>query len=177
MIKFCSLEVSPPSIQMMNLVIPLGVTIGCLAIGCLSIVAACYHWVRNQLFGTAGIVLSTVGLLLLGASIWAAVDMNKRANITEVQRIIENGNEKTIAAVRESNKQLADQLPQLRKLLQNDQERALTEIQKHILAIRVALAERERPASTPQQPAQPQQPAPAGRASGEKPKRQPAKTR
>ena len=84
----------------MNLVIPLGVTIGCLAIGCLSIVAACYHWVRNQLFGTAGIVLSTVGLLLLGASIWAAVDMNKRANITEVQRIIENGNENNCGSQR-----------------------------------------------------------------------------
>ena len=139
-------------------------------LGCLSIASACYHWVRNQLFGTAGIVLSTVGILLLGTSVWAPVEVGKPADSTAVQRVIEDGNAKTIAAVKESNKQLADQLQQFSKRLQDNQDRTLSEIQKHVLAIRTALAERERPAPTQQPPSN------AG-ASAATPKKQPAKTR
>jgi hypothetical protein len=139
-------------------------------LGCLSIASACYHWVRNQLFGTAGIVLSIVGILLLGTAVWASVEVSKRVDSTAVQRVIEDGNAKTIAAVKESNKQLADQLQQFSKRLQENQDRALADIQKHVLAIRTALTERERPAQTQQPPSN------AG-ASAATPKKQPPKTR
>ena len=139
-------------------------------VGCLSIASACYHWVRNQLFGTAGIVLSTVGILLLGTSIWASIEVGKRTDSAAVQRVIEDGNAKTIAAVKESNKQLADQLQQFSKRLQDNQDRALADIQKHVLAIRTAMTERERAAPTPQPP-------PNAGASAATPKKQPPKTR
>ena len=143
-------------------------------VGTGSIGSACYHWVRNQMFGTAGIVLSMIGILLLGAAVWASVEVGKPADNTAVQRIVEDGNAKTIAAVRESNKQLADQLQQFGKRLQDNQDRALSEIQKHVLAIRTALAER---ATQSQQPAQAQQPPSNAGASAATPKKQPAKTR
>ena len=137
-------------------------------LGCLSIASACYHWVRNQLFGTAGIVLAIVGILLLGTAVWASVEVGKSADSTAVQRVIEDGNAKTIAAVKESNKQLADQLQQFSKRLQDNQDRALADIQKHVLAIRTAMTERERTAPTPQ-------PAPNAGASAATPKKRPPK--
>jgi hypothetical protein len=141
-------------------------------VGAVSIASACYRWVRNQSFGTAGIVLSIIGIILFGSAVWASVEFGKPADSTALQRTIEDGNAKTIAAVRESNKQLADQLQRFTKQLQDNQDRALSDIQKHLLAIRTALAERERPAQT-----QPQQPPPNAGASAGTPKRQPPKTR
>jgi hypothetical protein len=143
-------------------------------VGAGSIASACYHWVRQQVFGTPGIVLSTIGILLLGGAVWASVEAGKRSDSTSIQRIIDDGNAKTIAAVKESNKQLADQLQQFSKRLQDNQDRALSEIQKHVLAIRTALAERATPS---QQPAQAQQPPSNTGASAATPKKQPAKTR
>jgi hypothetical protein len=144
-------------------------------VGAGSIASACYHWVRQQVFGTPGIVLSTIGILLLGGAVWASVEAGKRSDSTSIQRIIDDGNTKTIAAVKESNKQLADQLQQFSKRLQDNQDRTLSEMQKHILAIRTALTERSAPTQQPPQTQQPPSNAAAGSAAT--PKKQPAKTR
>ena len=142
-------------------------------VGAGSIASACYHWVRQQVFGTPGIVLSTIGILLLGGAVWASVEAGKRSDSTSIQRIIDDGNAKTIAAVKDSNKQQADQLQQFSKRLQDNQDRALADIQKQVLAIRT-VAERATPS---QQPAQAPQPPSNTGATAATPKKQPAKTR
>ena len=142
--------------------------IAAVILGCFSIASACYNWVRAQSFGTAGMVLCLVGVVLFGTAAWASVQVGKSADNTAIQRIIEDGNTKTIAATQESNKQLADQLQRSTKQLQDNQERALADIQKHVLAIRTAVA--ERPAPVPQFPADTSAPVAT-------PKRQPPKTR
>src|SRR5438067_10991614 len=95
-----------------------------IAVGCLSIVGACYHWVRNKMFGLAGVVLSIMGLSLLGASLWVSLlyaaprSERSSADNTAFQRI-EDSNAKTLTAIRDSNKLLADQLQQSVKQLQD----------------------------------------------------------
>src|SRR3954453_4114824 len=129
----------------------ISVILACLVVGCLAILSACFHWVRTQRFGTAGAVLSAVGLILVGMSVWASVEARapKRetppADNTAVQRSVEDGNTRTLAAVKESNKQLADQLQKSLKQAQADQEHLLSDIDSHILAIRTALSERPAP--------------------------------
>jgi hypothetical protein len=138
-------------------------------LGAGSIASACYHWVRQQVFGSPGIVLSTIGILLLGGAVWASVEAGKRSDSTSIQRIIDDGNAKTIAAVKDSNKQQADQLQQFSKRLQDNQDRALADIQKQVLAIRT-VAERATPSQAPQPPS-------STGATAATPKKQPAKTR
>jgi hypothetical protein len=135
-------------------------------LGFLSITSACYHWIRKQIFGTSGIILSIGGIILLGMAVWASVEVGKRVDSTAVQRV----NAETIAALIENNKQLTDQLTgQLQKFakeMHDNEDRALSNIQSHILAIRTALNER---------PAPIQQPRPEGTSAGTK--QQPPKTR
>src|SRR5215208_5808492 len=134
--------------------------IAAVILGCFSIASACYNWVRAQSFGTAGMVLCLVGVVLFGTAAWASVQVGKSADNTAIQRIIDDGDAKMVAATQASNKQLADQLQRSTKQLQDNQERAL--------AIRTALA--ERPAPALQFPADTSAPAAT-------PKRQPPKTR
>ncbi len=122
--------------------------------GCILLASACYHWVRNKMFGLAGVVLSTVGVVLFGMSVWASVEYGapkvaaKPVDTTVFQRMIEDGNEKTLAEVKQSNKQLAEQLQQFTQQLKANQDTVFSNIQSHVLAIRTALT--ERPAVTQQ---------------------------
>ncbi len=47
-----------------------------LVLGTFAIVAACGVWVRKQLFGAGGTVLSLVGLILVGLSVWKSVEIS-----------------------------------------------------------------------------------------------------
>jgi predicted PurR-regulated permease PerM len=141
----------------------------CLAIGGLSIVSACYHWVRNKMFGLPGIVLSAVGLCLIATSLWASVfyttaqsEPKPADNTAAIQRLLDDSDAKTLAAIRESNKRSDDQVQQLAKQLQDRDDN----IQGQILAIRTALTERPEP-----------QPRADIRSSDGKPKARPPKTR
>src|SRR3954449_6655655 len=131
----------------------ISVILACLVVGCLAILSACFHWVRTQRFGTAGAVLSAVGLILIGMSVWASVEARvPRAEIkppdnTALQHLIEDGNARTLAAVKEADKQLDAKVQELAQKTHEEQERLLSEVQSQILAIRTALA--ERPAPTP----------------------------
>lgn len=136
----------------MNIYIVPVLVVVCLAVGWLSIASACYHWVWNRLFGLAGVVLSIVGLSLLGASLGVFVlyaarlpDPPKPSDTTAIQRQIDDSDAKIVAAIRDSNKQLADQLQQFAKKNTDNEQRVLSEIQSHILAIRTALTERSVP--------------------------------
>lgn len=118
-------------------------------IGCLSIASAGYTWVRSRTFGLGGIVLSAVGLILISASLWASVQYSapgpvepEPSAITAVRQLIEESDAKTLAALKESNKQIADQLQHSLKQLQENQDRVFSDIQTHVLAIRTALTER-----------------------------------
>ena len=121
---------------------------GNFAIGCLSIASACYTWVRSRMFGLGGIVLSAVGLILIGVSFWATVEYGTHpaeaepSETTAVRQLIEESDARTLAALKDSNKQLADQLQQSLKQLQENQDRVFSDIQGHVLAIRTALTER-----------------------------------
>src|SRR3954447_20836835 len=97
------------------------VIVAAVVVGCLSIASACYSWIRTQSFGTAGMVLCLVGVVLFGTAAWASVQVGKPADNAAIQRIIEDGNTKTSAATQESNKQLADQLQRSTKQLQDNQ--------------------------------------------------------
>src|SRR5258707_6031434 len=124
---------------------------GNFVIGCLAIASASYSWLRSGMFGLGGIVLSAVGLILIGASFWASLEYGtyaaeaKPTDTTAVRQLIEDSDARTLAALKDSNKQLADQLQQSLKQLQDNQDRVLSDIQSHVLAIRTALT--ERPAS------------------------------
>ena len=48
-----------------------GMIIGAVAIG-----AVCWVWVRKQTFGTGGIGLSIVGVILVGLSVWKSVEVS-----------------------------------------------------------------------------------------------------
>jgi small-conductance mechanosensitive channel len=113
-------------------------------------------------------VLCLVGVVLFGTAAWASVEVGKSADNRAIQQTIEDGNAKAVAATEASNRQLADQLQRSTKQLQDNQDRALADIQKHVLAIRTAVA--ERPAPALQFPADTNAPAAT-------PKRQPPKTR
>lgn len=124
------------------------VLLASLIFGCISLLSACFHWVRNQRFGIAGAVLSVVGLVLVGMAVWAAAGFaaprpeSKPSDNTAVQRIIEDGNAKIIAALKENDKALTDQLQQFTKQIQADQDNIFSNIQSNILAMRMALTER-----------------------------------
>ena len=124
----------------------ISVILACLVVGCLAILSACFHWVRTQRFGTAGAVLSAVGLILIGMSVWASVEARApRAEIkppdnTALQHLIEDGNARTLAAVKEADKQLDAKVQELAQKTHEEQERLLSEVQSQILAIRTALA-------------------------------------
>ena|ERR1044071_995545 len=130
------------------------VILASLAVGCLAIASACFHWVRTQRFGVAGAVLSTVGLVLVGMSVWGSVEFRapsselKPASNTAVQQIVADANVKTLAAMKDNGKQLTDQFQQFAQQAQAEHDRVLSDIQSQILAIRTALS--ERPAPTPQ---------------------------
>jgi hypothetical protein len=144
------------------------VIIAAVVLGCCSIGTACYNWIGSQSFGTTGMVLCLVGVVLFGTATWASVEVGKSADNRAIQQTIEDGNAKAIAATQASNKQLADQLQRSTKQLQDNQDRALGDMQKHVLAIRTAIA--ERPAPALQFPADTSAPTAT-------PKRQPQKTR
>ena len=132
----------------------MALVLGNFVIGLLSIASASYTWMKNRMFGLAGIVLSAVGLMLMGASLWASVEYGtyaaeaKPIDTTAVRQLIEDSDAKIMAALKKSNKELADQLQQSLKQLQDNQDRVFSDIQSHVLAIRTALA--DRPASVPQ---------------------------
>jgi hypothetical protein len=123
-------------------------------IGCLSIASASYGWIKNRMFGLAGIVLSAVGVILIGVSLWVSVGQATRAaeakpiDIAAIRQLLDDKASKTVASLKESNEQLADRLQQSLKQLQDSQGRVFSDIQAHVLAIRTALA--DRPASVPQ---------------------------
>src|SRR3954464_14911088 len=127
----------------------ISVILACLVVGCLAILSACFHWVRTQRFGTAGAVLSAV----VGMSVLASVEARApRAEIkppdnAALQHLIQDGEAKTLAAVKEADKQLASKIQELAQKTHEEQERVLSEVQSQILAIRTAL--NERPAPTP----------------------------
>jgi hypothetical protein len=154
--------------------VPVLILVG-FAVGFFAIASACYHWIRSRTFGLAGVVLSIVGIALLGASLWVSVVYaaprpdTKPADNTAVHRFVEDSNAKTVAALtalKESNKQLSDQIQQFAKQVQENQDRALSDVESHILAIRTALSDRPLP-----------QPRRDTGSSNSKPKQQPPKTR
>src|SRR3989304_9691070 len=44
--------------------------------GAVAIAAVCWVWVRKQTFGTGGIALSIVGVILVGLSVWKSVEVS-----------------------------------------------------------------------------------------------------
>jgi hypothetical protein len=124
-------------------------------LGYVSIASACFNWVRSRAFGLAGVVLSIVGLFFIGASLWVSgiyatpKPEAKSTDNTAIQRLIEDTNAKAVAAFKESNKQLADQLnaqqQQFATEMRDSENRMLSDLQSHILAIRTALTERPAP--------------------------------
>jgi hypothetical protein len=104
-------------------------------------------------------------------SVWASVEARvPRAEIkppdnTALQHLIEDGNARTLAAVKEADKQLDAKVQELAQKTHEEQERLLSEVQSQILAIRTALA--ERPAQQPRR----------DNPSSEAPKRQTTKAR
>lgn len=132
----------------------LSVILASLVFGCISLLSACFSWVRNQRFGIAGTVLSAVGLILIGMAVWASVGFaaprpeSKPSDNTAVQHMIDEGNTKIIAALKDNNEELSDHLQQFAKQMQADQDNVFSNIQNNILAMRTAL--NERPAVTEQ---------------------------
>ena len=132
----------------------MALVLGNFVIGCLSIASASYAWIKNRMFGLAGIVLSAVGLILIGASLWVSVEEGTHAaeakpiDTTTIRQLIGDHDAKTVASLNESNEQLAGRLQQSLKQLQDNQDRVFSDIQSHVLAIRTALA--DRPASVSQ---------------------------
>lgn len=47
-----------------------------LVVGAVAIAAVCWVWVRKQTFGTGGTVLSIVGVILVGLSVWKTVEIS-----------------------------------------------------------------------------------------------------
>jgi hypothetical protein len=108
------------------------------------IVSVCMIWIRKQVFGRAGAVLCAAGVILLGLSVWGILEVAKRqasenADTAALQRVVQDSNAKTIAALTEVNKQFTERI-------ETNQDRVLSNIESHVLAIRTALA--ERPAAT-----------------------------
>jgi hypothetical protein len=91
----------------------------------------------------------------IGASLWVSgiyatpKPEAKSTDNTAIQRLIEDTNAKAVAAFKESNKQLADQLnaqqQQFATEMRDSENRMLSDLQSHILAIRTALTERPAP--------------------------------
>jgi hypothetical protein len=89
-------------------------------------------------------------MCLFGAAFWASVQYGsprpkQTPDPAAVQRLVDEANARTVTAVKESNKQIAEQFQQLAKQLQDNQDRVLSDIQSQILAIRTALSERPAP--------------------------------
>ena len=82
-----------------------------LVVGCVSIMSACFT-VRSRQFGIPGTVLSIIGLILIGMSVWASAEFGastqgvKSNEIVALQRSVENANVETVTAMKENNKQL-----------------------------------------------------------------------
>ena len=132
----------------------LSVILASLIFGCISLLSACFNWVRYQRFGIAGAVLSGVGLILIGMAVWASVGFaaprteSKPSDNTAVQHMIDEGNTRIIAALKDNNKEVIDHLQQFTKQMQADQDNIFSNIQSNILAMRTALS--EQPAVTEQ---------------------------
>jgi hypothetical protein len=132
----------------------MSLVLGNFLVGFFSIASASYTWIKNRMFGLAGVVLSAVGLILMGASLWASVEYRsdpaepKSIDTTAVRQLIDANEAKTLAAFKEGNTELADQLQRSLRQLQDNQNSVFSDIQSHVLAIRTALA--DRPASVPQ---------------------------
>ena len=126
----------------------MALVLGNYVIGFLAIASASYGWIKNKMFGLAGIVLSAVGVILIGVSLWASVERGTHAaeakpiDATAIRQLIDDNDAKTLASLKESNEQLADRLQQSLKQLQDNQGRVFSDIQSHVLAIRTALADR-----------------------------------
>ena len=154
--------------------LPLAILVS-IVLGCLSIVSASFHWVRSQKFGIAGMVLSNVGVILVGMSVWASVEYGasgpgiKPSDSTAIQRMIEDGNANVIAENKRANEKLSEQLERFTQQIRADQDRVFTDIQSHVLAIRTALTQQ---AIVTQQPG-----TDVGTSSAALPKRRPAKPR
>ena len=107
------------------------------------------------MFGLGGIMLSAVGIILIGASFWASVEYGTHPaeaasrDITAVRQLVEESEAKTLAVLKESNKELLDHLQQSLKQLQDNQDRVFSDIQNNVQAIRTALAERPSVAAQP----------------------------
>ena len=108
--------------------------------GGISIGSVCLLWVRRQVFGQAGAALCVAGIVLLGLSIWGSVELAGRqatenGDTAALLRTVQDSNATTIAKLTEVNKEFTERI-------ETSQERVLSNIQSHMLAIRNALAER-----------------------------------
>ena len=85
--------------------------------------------------------MCAAGIVLLGLSIWGSVELAGRqaaengGDTAALLRMVQDSNAKTIAELTEVNKEFTERI-------ETSQERVLSNIQSHMLAIRNALAER-----------------------------------
>jgi hypothetical protein len=148
----------------------MALVLGNFFIGCLSIASASLGWIKNRMFGLAGIVLSAVGVILIGVSLWVSVEQGahtaeaKPIDAAAIRQLIDDNDAKTVASLKESNEQLADRLQQSLKQLQDNQDRVFSDIQSHVLAIRTALADRSASVPQPRTDAESSNPAPKRKA-------------
>ena len=78
-----------------------------IVIGAVMILAVCVGYVKRSTFGTAGAVLSVLGVLLVGMSVWsrATIEVTPDGLKVEVERL-----ERQIAAVRERTQEVSREL-------------------------------------------------------------------
>jgi len=84
--------------------------------------------------------LCAAGVVLLGLSIWGSVELAGRqaaenGDTAALLHMVQDSNATTIAELTEVNKEFTERI-------ETSQERVLSNIQSHVLAIRTALAER-----------------------------------
>lgn len=60
-----------------------------LIMGSLSLLSTCYVWIKQQKFGTGGSVLSLVGVILIGLSVWskASIQVSPDGLVAEFERM------------------------------------------------------------------------------------------
>ena len=126
--------------QYVSTMLLISATLSGVICGSISIGSVCLLWVRRQVFGQAGAALCAAGVVLLGLSIWGSVELAgrqaaKNRDTAALLRMVQDSNATTIAKLTEVNKEFTERI-------ETSQERVLSNIQSHMLAIRTALAER-----------------------------------
>lgn len=126
--------------QYVSTILLISATLSGVICGSISIGSVCLLWVRRQVFGQAGAALCAAGVVLLGMSIWGSVELAGRqaaenGDTAALLRMVQDSNATTIAKLTEVNKEFTERI-------ETSQERVLSNIQSHVLAIRTALAER-----------------------------------